>query len=356
MLRDTNKYKIMMIEDELLFAGLVNDYLKNCGYETGEIVTTGDEAYEKIKRYAPDLVLMDVHIEGSRDGIEVAKQIFDELKIPVIFLTAYSDVKTLERAKTTYPFGYFVKPIDEQQLDIAIKFAIEKHRDEMILREKQEKLKSLMQRGEVEFSVKVTPGSEFPDMSSEKVMEVMAKYGKEIARELSGMIKPNHETDFENFNKVMKEKRFANLKNDGLSSGNRDFYAPRYLINEVVRITGVEPNVIRKYEKQGLLKPYRRPKDNFRKLTEDEVEWVKTVWSLIHEKGMSIEGILRIITSNKCWEYFDCMDEDRKECEIYNSGKYPCWKFNAVGKKCKHGNCYECDFYIISRRNPMLFE
>lgn len=356
MSRDTKKYKIMLVEDELLFAGLVSDYLNNCGYETGEIVTTGDEAFEKIKAYSPDLILMDIHIEGSRDGIEVAKQVYDELKIPVIFLTAYSDVKTLERAKGTYPFGYFVKPIDEQQLDVSIRFALQKHKDEMILREKQGKLKNLMQKGEIEFSLKVKQGVEFPDISDEKVLEVMKKYGTEIARELSEMKKPNHKTDFETFSKVIKERRITNLRNNYLSAENKDLYTPEYFIKEVVKMTGVEPNVIRKYEKQGLLKPYRQPKDNFRRFSRDEVEWIKTIWSLIHEKGMSIEGVLRIITANKCREYFDCSEEDQKDCEISVSGKCPCWKLNAMGKKCKHGNCFECDFYIISRRNPMLFE
>ena len=353
---DTKKIKIMMVEDELLFAGLIGEYLKKCGFEIGEIVSDGDEAFEKIKAYSPDLILMDVRIEGSKDGIEVAKQIFDELKIPVIFLTAYSDVKSIERAKAAYPFGYFVKPIDERQLYVAIRFAIEKHRQELHLYRQEEEQEESRQKGEIEFSVKVKPGSEFPDISDEKILEVMKKYGKEIARELSGMKKTNHETGFESFNKVMKEKSVANLKNNGLSSGNRDFYTPRYLINEATKLTSVEPNVIRKYEKQGLLKPYRQPKDNFRRFTQDEVEWIKTIWNLIHEKGMSIEGILRIIMANKCWEYFNCKEEDRNECEIFGSGKYPCWKLSAMRKKCKHGNCYECDFYIMSRRNPILFE
>ncbi len=356
MSEEKQKYKIMLVEDELLFAGLIADFLGKCGYETGEIVSNGDEAFNRISEYKPDLVIMDIRIEGSKDGIEVAKEVFDKLHIPVIFLTAYSDVKTLERAKGTYPFGYFVKPIDEQQLNVSIKFALQKHRDEMILRKKQEKLKDLMQKGEVEFSVKVIPGTKFPDISDEKIVNVMVKYGKEIVRELSGTEGSNHQISSEDFNQIMKEKRFVNQKNNDLSSGNRDFFTPIYLINEATRLTGVEPNVIRKYERQGLLKPYRQPKDNFRRLTKDEVEWIKSIWSLIHKKGMSIEGILRIISANKCWEYFDCTEEDRKDCEIITSGKYPCWKFSAMRKKCKHGNCYECDFYIISRRNPMLFE
>ena len=92
--------------------------LKKLGYDVPAIVCSGEEAIKKVKENKPDLVLMDINLHGEMDGIETASKIHSFSDIPVIYLTAYSDDKTLERAKITEPFAYMIKPFKDRELQI----------------------------------------------------------------------------------------------------------------------------------------------------------------------------------------------------------------------------------------------
>ena len=72
--------------------------------------------YEKAGKHKPDMILMDIKLKSKKDGIETADEIFRKYKIPVIYLTAYSDEDTLERAKRTQPYGYIIKPFEEKEI------------------------------------------------------------------------------------------------------------------------------------------------------------------------------------------------------------------------------------------------
>jgi PAS domain S-box-containing protein/putative nucleotidyltransferase with HDIG domain len=114
------------------------------GYEVCGKATTGDEAVENAARYRPDLILMDVVIKGTLDGIAAAEKIWETFHIPIIYVTAYADETTLKRAKTTEPFGYILKPFDERELKIAIEMAFYKSRMGMKLKEREEWLSALV--------------------------------------------------------------------------------------------------------------------------------------------------------------------------------------------------------------------
>jgi CheY-like chemotaxis protein len=121
----------MIVEDEAIFAEAMQIILQNLGYDVTSIESTGEEAIEKVEEEKPDLVLMDIMLEGEMDGIEVAKQIRSHFNIPVIYITAYADKAMFERAKITEPFGYIVKPVEDRDLHITIEMALYKHKMEM---------------------------------------------------------------------------------------------------------------------------------------------------------------------------------------------------------------------------------
>lgn len=129
------KKRIMVVEDEGITALRIQGSLKQMGYVVTSMVFTGEEAVEKAAEDNPDLVLMDIILDGEMDGIEAAGQIHALHDIPVIYLTAHSDEKILKRIRSTSPFGYITKPFDERELRIVVEIAFYKHEMERLLKE-----------------------------------------------------------------------------------------------------------------------------------------------------------------------------------------------------------------------------
>ncbi len=102
--------------------------LRKFGYGVAGPVPTGEEAVSMAEEVRPDVVLMDIHLAGTIDGIDAARDISEAFRIPVIFLTAYADEQTLERAKEAKPFGYLIKPFRERDLHATIRMAQERSR------------------------------------------------------------------------------------------------------------------------------------------------------------------------------------------------------------------------------------
>ena len=126
----TNGKSIMVVEDESVVALHISEMLNRMGYNVTATADSGEDAIKKAEEIRPDIVLMDIVLKGEMDGIEAAGQIHSRFNIPVIFLTAYGDEQTLERAKITEPYGYVLKPFKERELRIAIEIALYKHRVE----------------------------------------------------------------------------------------------------------------------------------------------------------------------------------------------------------------------------------
>ncbi|MBM4241491.1 MAG: PAS domain S-box protein [Euryarchaeota archaeon] len=127
--------KILIVEDEGLTAMELQRKLKNWGYEVPTFAFSGKDAINKVKEVKPDIVLMDIVLKGRIDGIEAAKEIIDDYNIPVIYVTAYGDEETFQRAKMTDPAGYMLKPFDENELRKKIEVALKKHQKEINLKE-----------------------------------------------------------------------------------------------------------------------------------------------------------------------------------------------------------------------------
>jgi len=138
-----DKSKILIVEDEFLIAKNIERCLLKNGYCVSSICASGEEALDKADKEKPDLILMDIHLDGEMDGIETSGELNINFNIPIIFLTAHSNRETFNKAKVTAPFGYITKPFDEQRLCMAIEIAIYKDKSEKEKEKLRKELKIL---------------------------------------------------------------------------------------------------------------------------------------------------------------------------------------------------------------------
>jgi two-component system, response regulator PdtaR len=123
----TEKAKILIVEDDRYAAICIKQTLESFGFNAIEIAVSGEEAVRKAKEMNADVVLMDIVLKGKMDGIEAAGMIKEQLGIPIIYLTAYSDDKRVQRAKATKPVGYLLKPFLQSDLQQGIEIALQRH-------------------------------------------------------------------------------------------------------------------------------------------------------------------------------------------------------------------------------------
>lgn len=140
-----DKKRILVVEDERLIAEDIKRTLNKLGYDVTATVSTGKKALLSIEEDRPDLVLMDIVLAGEMNGITVAEKIRNNYRVPVVYLTAYADHSTLERAKQTEPYGYIIKPFSNREILTIVEIAIYKHRLEMKLKESEEKFRDLFE-------------------------------------------------------------------------------------------------------------------------------------------------------------------------------------------------------------------
>ncbi len=112
--------RVMIVEDEAVVALHLRRELSNLGYTVAGVASSGDQALKLVEEVFPDVILMDIHIQGELDGIDTAARIPRYLHIPVIYLTAYSEDSTLKRAGDTRPYGYLIKPFVNREIHATI--------------------------------------------------------------------------------------------------------------------------------------------------------------------------------------------------------------------------------------------
>ncbi len=132
--------KILIVEDEVITALDIKKSLEKLGFEVLSIEDTGKDAICKIRELMPDLVLMDVVLKGEMDGIETTEMIKNQFDVPVVYLTAYSDDETFERAKLTEPYGFIVKPAGIYELKCTIENAFYRSKMEKKLKKQADLL------------------------------------------------------------------------------------------------------------------------------------------------------------------------------------------------------------------------
>src|SRR5262245_12642123 len=122
--------RILIVEDEAIIAADLQGRLRRLGFEVVGIAASGEDAIQLAARLKPELVLMDINLQGDMDGTQTAQLLGSQMQLPVVYLTASSDAAVVKRAKLTEAFGYLLKPLDERLLQITIEMALYKHRME----------------------------------------------------------------------------------------------------------------------------------------------------------------------------------------------------------------------------------
>ena len=162
--------KILVVEDETNLARLIQSMLKLFDYDVVAVAQNGEEGIKKAEELNPDLVLMDIMLEGNIDGVKAADEIHTRLGIPVVFLTGLADDKTFKRAMSTEPYGYLVKPFEQRDLHTAIEMAIHKHKSERILKLSEQWLGTVLRSiGDVVIATDVDESILFINSSAESL-------------------------------------------------------------------------------------------------------------------------------------------------------------------------------------------
>ena len=132
------KSRILIVEDEVIVSKYIEACLSNLGYEIAAVITYGEEAVQNTEIINPDLILMDVRLSGKMNGTEAAAQISQKMDVPIVFLTAYTDEKTIDMAKDSDPYGYLVKPFYEKELQTTLEMALHKHEKFRLLKKERD--------------------------------------------------------------------------------------------------------------------------------------------------------------------------------------------------------------------------
>ncbi len=137
--------RVLLVEDEAIIARDIQRQLTKSGFIVTGTARTAADAFRQIEEEAPDLVLMDISIKGGLDGIDAAQIVRERYEVPVIYLTAHADDTTLQRAETTEPFGYIVKPLGNTNVKAIATMALHKHRVERQLESHRKMLSAILQ-------------------------------------------------------------------------------------------------------------------------------------------------------------------------------------------------------------------
>lgn len=168
------KKNILVVEDESIVSKDIQLSLKRLGYNISGSATSGDEAIEAVKSNKPDLILMDIMLKGNMSGIEAAQIIREMIDVPIIYLTAYADESTLNKAKITEPYGYIIKPFQEIDLHTSIEMALYKHFKEMEKKKEVEMLFSALENSDREDILFVRSKSSLVKLRAEEIVYVEA--------------------------------------------------------------------------------------------------------------------------------------------------------------------------------------
>lgn len=156
------KTKILIVDDEILLANNLKNQLQRFGYEVRIGPTSGKDAIPYTIHLKPDLVIMDIFLNGEPDGIEVSKKINAVLDIPIIYSTAFADDDTINRASISAPYGYLIKPIDLNELHSSIEIALYKHKMEKILKESEQRYRLISElTSDFAYAYRIDPDGKF---------------------------------------------------------------------------------------------------------------------------------------------------------------------------------------------------
>lgn len=190
----TQGTRVLVIEDEMIVAQDLKNSLSNLGYDVVGIANSGEEAVEQALLTHPDLLLVDIRLKGDMDGVDAVQQILIRVDTAVVYLTAYSDRTTLNRAKITEPYGYLLKPFHPKELQTTVEMALHKHFNESARMEQlnntvSDKDLHILEMMNRSYNEKVQLASYFQSNIDRSVLpalrKIMAKAGPDIRAEVA---------------------------------------------------------------------------------------------------------------------------------------------------------------------------
>ncbi|MDY6791517.1 MAG: response regulator [Thermodesulfobacteriota bacterium] len=196
------KTKILIVEDESIVALEIRDRLLKMGYSVPVAVNSGDLAIQKTKEIHPDLILMDIIIKGNKDGIETAGLINEKYDIPIIFLTAHSDTKTLQRAAEKTPYGYILKPFKERELQITIEMSLQRHKLELELKNNKKWLSIILS----------SIGEGLVATGPDEIIEYLNPVAEKLINVNQGDVLNKHISEIIRFSCAKTKKKFGDLR------------------------------------------------------------------------------------------------------------------------------------------------
>ncbi|HZJ56855.1 MAG TPA: HD domain-containing phosphohydrolase [Clostridia bacterium] len=274
------KANILIVEDEPITANLLQKMLMGQGYRVVGIESTGEKALDKISLQNPDLILMDIQLGGSLDGIEVAQVVHKEFDLPLVYITSHADDDTLGRAKITEPFGYILKPINPRELNMVIEIALYKHGMERKIREDNERTKRILEKAFFDLTKTVCRTLGFRDAYTAGHQERVAKLAAIVGRRMG-----------------LGQDDINELYIGGLLHDVGKIGIPTQILNKMPPLTDTELTLIREH-----------PRIGFEILSDAELPWnIRDIVLNHHEKldgsgypsglsGCQISINVRIIT------------------------------------------------------------
>ncbi|MBF0101598.1 MAG: response regulator [Desulfobacterales bacterium] len=138
-------YNILVVDDEAIITTHLEEMLNKMGYRVVGTANTPKQALQMVKKHKPDLIFMDIMMQGSPEGITLAKQIHGDTQTPIIFMSAHSEKELIQKAKPAEPFGYIIKPIQENQIQATIEIAMQKAEMDKKLRESETRYRAIVE-------------------------------------------------------------------------------------------------------------------------------------------------------------------------------------------------------------------
>lgn len=205
--------RILVVEDESIVALDIQERLESLGYEVPATVGSGEKAVDQAGMLRPDLVLMDIQLQGRMDGVEAARQIRQRFDIPVIYLTANADHPTVQRAKVTEPFGYVIKPFEERELHTNIEVALYRHQAERKLKESEERYRFL---AELSPEAIIVQSDDRIVYANPAAARLFGAPGIEtlLGRAVAGFIHTDHRENFRARERHLRESQKSDLKGE----------------------------------------------------------------------------------------------------------------------------------------------
>lgn len=231
--------RILVVEDERIVALDLVTTLGDLGYAVIGSVATGEAAIAAAQQTAADVVLMDIRLAGSIDGIQAAQQIRSHCDIPIIFLTAHADADTLRRAKDAEPFGYLIKPFKSAELRCAIEIAMHRHDIDRRLRERERWLAERVS----EISPSAAAVAQDPAPANARIAELEAAnreleaFSAAVAHDLRAPLR-----HIDGFSQILIEDHAVNLGPDGqalLQRVRKGASHMKQLIEDLLRLSRV---------------------------------------------------------------------------------------------------------------------